>query len=266
MSSTTSTPPSSFEDVYVQARSRGDSHADAVQRGLHAYSRRAQDMGDRIARVRALWDREHAEQREPLRVGDDLDAEIEQPSEPDAFAESEAEIRKRIEDLDAQRATFALDAINDPKARDKLSDIEHRLGGARLELQHVDLARAEQHRREQAEREAEEEATVDAALAQAAALQHDRERAAVRVDRAAHALGEALGKHQAIAVEQGQALIAAGRIRDLRENLAPDIAMEGALAHGLGGAAGWLELSHDATVRFAHPFAEQDVRHVEPAK
>jgi pyruvate/2-oxoglutarate dehydrogenase complex dihydrolipoamide acyltransferase (E2) component len=257
-----------FEDSYFMARSRGRSHVEAVDHAVHAFGhgRREHEFGDRIARVRARWDREHAE---PLMVGDD----VEEPptaegidAEPDSFSEAESEIRARLQELAAQRGALSLDALTNKAKSSELADVESRIDTAQLELGRVGLARTEQQRREQAEREAEAQATVDAALRQASELQRDRDLAAAKVDRAARALGEALAKYQALALEQGHALIAAGLIADLRQSLAPDLAMEGAVACGLAGSAPWIDFSGAASVRFCRPLVEQDVRHVEAAK
>lgn len=263
MSATATTPARSLEESYTRARENGHDHREATRRAEHAFGggRRSSELAHRIARARDAWDADH----QPLMVGDHVDEAPTSPEpEPDAFNEPEQEIRKRIEELETQRGVLSLDALTDKAKANELAEVESRIETAKIELNRIGLARTEHRRREQAEREAEEQATIAAALDQASALQRDRLQAAGKVDRAARALGEALAKHQAFAVEQGQALLAAGRITDLRQSIPADLTLEGALAHGLAGAAPWIDFSSAAGARFCRPLAEQDPRHVEP--
>jgi chromosome segregation ATPase len=257
MSTTTTSPATNFEDVYLAARAKGEPHSEAVRRAMHAFGggRREHELGDRIARVRARWDREHDDERGPLRVGDDLDA-TEPPSEPDAFSAPEAEIRERIGQLQSERQRLSLDSLSDDKARCEVATIEKQIAEAQAELSRVDLARAEQQRREQAERDAEEQQAVAEALKLADELGAERAKAAKTADRAAHQLGLALAQLHDVSARQGQALVRAGQLDNVQRALPSDGDIAGAVAFALastGAPSAWANL--DVLPRFTKPLA-----------
>lgn len=130
---------------------------------------------------------------------------------PPTFDASEAEVRARIAELQAERQSLALDALHDEGKRQDLADCEAALAGAHAELQHVGLARQEASRREQAAREQAEREAKDAALARATELGNDALRAMGKVEKTLGAFAEALAEHNRACQRHVSALDAAGQ-------------------------------------------------------
>src|SRR5207249_2604099 len=116
-----------------------------------------------------------------------------------------------------------------------------------VELQRVHMAKAEAIRRQVEDTEREQQKVVADGMKRAGELEHDRQQAAQRVDRAFRAAADALAAHQGIAAQQAQALSEAGRHPEgWRTVMTPGWVIEAALCHALttaGAPAAWTEIS-----------------------
>jgi hypothetical protein len=201
------TIPATLEDVYGRRREQGDDHRRAAEVATHQMGggRRPRDLAHRLDRARDGWERE-AEAPAPLQVGD-LDAEQDQP---DGFTPAEADLTAQIARLEDERQRLSLDSISDDRARGKVADAEKRLAAAQVQLDRVQLARAESGRRVQQQRDDADRKAKQAARDRADALGHERARVEVKVAKAAGAYAADVAELHAVAQRQGQALTAAG--------------------------------------------------------
>ena len=147
-----------------------------------------------------------------------------------------ADARRRIQELAEARQRLASDAISDEDARQELANVESELAAADAELERMSLARAEGERRDVEARERAEAKRRAAALECARTLQSQREAAALKVDRGAKALAEALTELDRVCGEQAEQL----RVVDLSlegVRIAPLLlSVEGALLHAFHAA------------------------------
>jgi hypothetical protein len=167
---------------------------------------------------RSLRDQQEAErqQRETERVHADLDAQLAQHRArsaqrhltPDDIDAMEADAKARLSELEQRRQRLAPDALLDPQAADRLSELEAEAADLQVKLGRFPLARAEAKRRqEEAARKAAEQRPF---LEKAAKLKAQRAKAAKAVDRAAVAYAEALKAWDSLTTEQELVLRQAG--------------------------------------------------------
>lgn len=241
---------------YAAERAAGCSHAEAVRRTAHAYSRTEREMGARLDRARAEWEASQHPEPEPHTEPEPAPATTDDP-----LGVRLGEIHAKIATLDRERASLCLDALTDTAKRTRLGKVETEIAKLRADAEHVELAQAEQARRERADAEETRRRAVDDALQRAAELGADRMAAAERVDDALKAVAVAMAEHQAVAHAQLAALGEAGYGDNWRQVLPSDDAIRRAVVFAVtaGGApAGWLERPTHAELVHAAPLAESD--------
>jgi len=108
------------------------------------------------------------------------------PTETEAqapdFDAIERDLNSRLAALQEQRQSFALDALTDTAARERLVKIEADLADTEAELGRLALARAEVERREQAAEQAAKTAAEQLALSRAETLKGERLNLAKKLD------------------------------------------------------------------------------------
>jgi hypothetical protein len=187
--------------------------------------------------------------------------------------EIEQKIQARIGELQRRRQELSIQALSDKSVATEMVTIERRLGAAQVELQRVDLARAEQERLNAEARQAQVDEHQAAALERARGLQPKREKAAAAVDKAAVAHVEAVCAFVEVCRSQQAELREAGR-PDTAQLARPfGYGIEAAFAYamreattlranGLRGIGVWERLPFIPPMH-QKPLAESDVRPIE---
>jgi hypothetical protein len=143
----------------------------------------------------------------------------------------ERDANDRIDELRQRRQPLALDALSDRKVRTELDKVETELAGAEAQLGRVELARAEQGRREAERQRQELDERQAAALEQARRQQGERQAAAVRIDREASNLMEAISCYVGACSEQQRWFTEAGLSQAASAAQPRAWLVEGALIH-----------------------------------
>jgi hypothetical protein len=226
----TTIAPASPSAFYRVRRQEGSDHPRAVREVEHAYQRN--DLGQLLAREQVRYE-------QAAELPDDAPVRDDHAVQADAFTVAEDELRARIATLTALRQSLAFGAIADATKANELAGVEHDLMAAERELERTALARAEStYRQREAQQQAQQEA-VRQALKRAGELGVERDRAGVKLNKAAATFASAIAALDAVASEQSQVLESVGRPggrlspQEVRDVLVRALALQGMRADWL---------------------------------
>ena len=159
--------------------------------------------------------------------------EPEPVEEPDPLVGRAAELRERQAVLRGERERLSLDALEDPKAKARIAEVEAELASVAIDLERVEMAVEEKDRRVRQAAEEAEAKRVAALEARASKLAGRIDGAARAVDAAAAALAKACATHSTLVGEQRDLLVEADPSRISHIGPAPGVRHAAALLYAL---------------------------------